>query len=302
MRSRPRGRRPARAQRWLDRALASLGGSNDRELSLRRAECALARGDLEAAASATAQLGEDSPSDGRAALVRARLALAAGESARALDLGLRAYVLDVRGARDFLTAVVAASHDAVVVDRTRRLVEAMGHADAPAWAAAFAFAEGRREDARRALERALVEGDVGAAAALLRLAIEARDMTALDALAARAPDSVPTELRVLREAAALIAGGDEQAALDRLDDVAGDAAGWAADLRQTVVAAWVPPASGEAPPPAARWPSLLRELRHSARELDRLDLLSGAEALAVERERPLRVAVVGEFNAGKSTF
>jgi GTP-binding protein EngB required for normal cell division len=296
---------PARAQRWLDRAMASLGGGNDRELSLRRAECALARGDLEVAATATAQLGEDSPSDGRAALVRARLALSAGETPRALDLGLRAYLLDVRGARDFLTAVVAASHDAVVVDRTRRLVAAMGHADAPAWAAAFAFAEGRREDARRALEQALVEGEAGAAAALLRLATEARDMAALDALAARAPDSVPTELRVLREAAALLAAGDEQAALDRLDDVAGDAAAWAADLRQGVVAAWIPvapPAAGDAPPPAARWPSLLRELRHSARELDRLDLLSGAEALAVERERPLRVAVVGEFNAGKSTF
>jgi small GTP-binding protein len=33
-----------------------------------------------------------------------------------------------------------------------------------------------------------------------------------------------------------------------------------------------------------------------------LDLLAAVEALAVERERPLRVAVVGEFNAGKSTF
>src|SRR6185312_8625251 len=39
-----------------------------------------------------------------------------------------------------------------------------------------------------------------------------------------------------------------------------------------------------------------------ARALDQLDRLGRVEALAVERERPLRVAVVGEFNAGKSTF
>src|SRR4029078_9906082 len=39
-----------------------------------------------------------------------------------------------------------------------------------------------------------------------------------------------------------------------------------------------------------------------SRDLDRLDVLGRIEALAVERERPLRVAIVGEFNAGKSHF
>jgi small GTP-binding protein len=46
----------------------------------------------------------------------------------------------------------------------------------------------------------------------------------------------------------------------------------------------------------------LHELQRAAKSVDRLDLLASVEALAVERERPLRVAVVGEFNAGKSTF
>src|SRR5262249_60795230 len=54
--------------------------------------------------------------------------------------------------------------------------------------------------------------------------------------------------------------------------------------------------------PSATWTEVLHELRKSARSLDRLDLLSAVEVLVVERERPLRLAVVGEFNAGKSTF
>jgi len=58
----------------------------------------------------------------------------------------------------------------------------------------------------------------------------------------------------------------------------------------------------------ARWPpggppvAPLGELGRAARALDRVDLLGAIEALALERERPLRAAVVGEFNAGKSTF
>src|SRR6185436_3202358 len=69
---------------------------------------------------------------------------------------------------------------------------------------------------------------------------------------------------------------------------------------------WVPRAAtsddGSEAVIEADWPRLLRALRDLSRELDRLDVLGRVEALAVERERPLRVAIVGEFNAGKSTF
>ncbi|XYI03148.1 dynamin family protein [Sorangium sp. So ce1128] len=313
---------PARAQRWLDRIPAPLSTVPDRDAALRRAACALARGDLDGARSAAETLGEPAAIEGRAALVLARLALveasaAAGTSAaalppavvtRALDLGLRALVLDVPGAAELCASLVAASRDVLVVDRVRRVVRAAGTLDEPTWAAAFAFAEGRRDDARQALARGLSAGDPAAAAALLSMAVETRDLGALDALAARAKERGATapllspDLLRLRDAAAMAAEGQGSKALDALDAVTGEGAAWAEDIRRSIVRGWLPAAeSGAAPRPAA-WSDVLRELARTAKLLDRLDLLASTEALAVERERPLRAAVVGEFNAGKSTF
>lgn len=294
-----------RAERWLDR-IAQAPDRIDRDLAVRRAECAFARGEIDRAAieSARAMTGEMTGEevDGRAALVTARLALAHGDSHGAFELALRAFVLEVDGASDVLATLVAASRDVVTVDRARRVVAASGRIEEPAWAAAFAFAEGRRADARKALARGLAEGSPSAAAALLALATETRDLDALEVLWARDPSRVPPALAALREAAAAASAGDGRTALNRLDALSGEAASWADALRREVLARWVPTAApGEAPRPAA-WPELLHELRRAARELDRVDLVSAVEAVAVERERPLRVAVVGEFNAGKSTF
>ncbi|WP_437282524.1 dynamin family protein [Sorangium sp. So ce375] len=319
---------PARAQRWLDRIPAPLTTVPDRDVALRRAECALAYGDLDGARAAAEILGEPTAIEGRAALVLARLALAeasaaAGSSAaalppavvgRALDLGLRALVLDVPGAAELCAALVAASRDVLVVDRVRRVVRAAGALDEPTWAAAFAFAEGRRDDARQALARGLSAGDRSAAAALLRMAVETRDLGALDALVARGKDTdkeergaaapaLPPDLVRLRDAAAMASAGQGSGALDALDAVTGEGAAWAEDMRRAIVQAWLPPADGAAGArAAAAWSDVLRELARTAKLLDRLDLLAAIEALAVERERPLRAAVVGEFNAGKSTF
>ncbi len=285
---------PARAQRWLDRIATPLGGAEDREAALRRAECAIARGDLaEAKREVDRGLVDVDPISGREALVKARLALAEGQGGVALDLALRGFILEADGAGEMLAALVASSRDVVVVDRVRRVV---GAGTDPMWAAAFAFAEGRRDDARRALSRGLGAGDRSAAAALLSLATETRDLDALHALAARDPALLPPPLAALRTAALTLAGGHEREALDQLDRIGGDLAGWAAEIRRSILARWLP-ASG-----SATWPEVLHELRGGARALDRLDLVGAAEALAVERERPLRAAVVGEFNAGKSTF
>ncbi|MCC6552149.1 MAG: dynamin family protein [Polyangiaceae bacterium] len=317
---------PGRAQRWLDRIPAALTAV-DRDAALRRAECAIARGELDSARAAAATLGdpeelasiiEEGGGPGgslgaRAALVGAQLALAAGDAARALDLGLRALVLEARGADELCAAIVAQSRDVLVVDRARQVVRAAGRIDEPAWAAAFALAEGRRDDARQALARGLSAGDRAAAAALLRMAIETRDLGALDALAEReaglggegAGRLLPPELRQVREAARLADGGQGARALDALDAVAGDGAAWADEIRRAIVEGWIPAGEDPSKPaealPAA-WGDVLPELRRTARELDRLDLVASIEALAVERERPLRAAVVGEFNAGKSTF
>lgn len=293
---------PDRAARWLDRIPTSLT-TTDRDVALRRAECALGRGDLEGAAAAAAQLGEDPPLDGRAALARAQLALAAGSTEEALDRGLRALVLDARGAAALCAAIVAASRDVVVVDRARQVVRTLGAIDEPAWAAAFASAEGRRDDARKALARGLAEGDRAAAGALLRMAVETRDLDALQLLANRDAALLPPDLQRLLEAARLAAAGDGARALDALDAVTGESAAWADEMRRGVAGAWIP-AGGEALEASrtAAWPEVLSELRRTAKGLDRLDLVGSIEALAVERERPIRVAVVGEFNAGKSTF
>lgn len=294
---------PARALRWLDRIPPPAGGGVDREAQLRRAECAIARGDL-AQAAIEAQKGalDDDPIDGREALVKARLAMADGQQARALDLALRAFILEADGAGELVAALVASSQDVVVVDRVRRVVGAAKNLDEPAWAAAFAFAEGRRDDARRALQRGLGQGDRSAAAALLALATETRDLDALHALAGRDPGLLPRPLRTLREAAEAAGAGRDREALDRLDQVGGDVAGWAAEIRRGVLARWLPPAADDGSLPAASWADLLHELRRIARAVDQQGALSAIEALAVERERPLRAAVVGEFNAGKSTF
>ncbi|MEO5729124.1 MAG: dynamin family protein [Byssovorax sp.] len=289
----------ARAQRWLDRIATSLT-IVDREVAVRRAECALAQGDALQAAHEVEKVTGDDALDGRASLVHARLALGRGEADLALDLALRAFVLDTEGAADLVAALVAASRDVVVVDRVRRVVASAASLEDPTWAAAFAFAEGRRDDARRALQRGLSRGSHRAASALLALATESRDLDALHALAERDPALLPEPLRALRDAALLAAEGKGRAALERLDFVGGDVAGWAAELRQKVVAGWLPRA--DAPSPGAAWPELIDQLRSLAGALDRMDLVGALAALSVERERPLRVAVVGEFNAGKSTF
>ncbi|AKT40686.1 dynamin family protein [Chondromyces crocatus] len=295
---------PDRAQRWLDRIPSGLGAP-DPSVALRRAECALARGEVEAAREAAGSLGDAAPVDGRSALVRAQLALIEGRPEEALDLGLRGLLLEAPGAAALCAAMVSASRDVVVVDRARQVVRALGVFDEPAWAAAFASAEGRREDARKALARGLAAGDRAAAVALLRLSVETRDLDALQLLAARDRALLPAELWQIVEAVRLSAAGQGERALDALDAVVGESAGWADELRYAVVRGWIPLAEPGADFDAlspASWPEVLSELRRTARALDRLDLVAAIEALAVERERPLRVAVVGEFNAGKSTF
>lgn len=288
---------PARARHWLDRVPVLLTGA-DPPVLLRHAELALAFGDVEAARDAANRLGEISPLDGRSALLLGRVAFAAGDPEGAFDHALRAFMLETPGGTELLTAIVSALRDVVLVDRARGIVKAAGQLDRPAWAAAFAFAEGRRADAREALLRATAEGDRGAAEALLRTAVETRDMPALRAVLDRGAANIPPDLARLVEATRDGEEGRVEEALARLADVSGDAAGWAQEIAASVAARWIPPDGAI----EADWPATLRSLRDLSRELDRLDVLGRIEALAVERERPLRVAIVGEFNAGKSTF
>ncbi len=296
---------PQRAARWLEGVPATLSGT-DRELLLRKAECSLLIGDLESARAAAAPLDEEKSDDvpnGRMALVRAQIAAFGGHIQKAVEQALRAYLLDTQGSEELLTSLVASCKDGELLDRVRRVVKGADALSEPAWAAAFALSEGRLADARAALARGLSAGDRKAASSLIRLSIEARDMDALHVLYARDPALLPPELHVLREASVLSAQGREAEALSSLDSIVGDASAWASEIRKALIGGWVPKASDAGiPTQSARWVPLLQELARTAKALDRLDCLSAVEALAVERERPLRVAVVGEFNAGKSTF
>ena len=71
---------------------------------------------------------------------------------------------------------------------------------------------------------------------------------------------------------------------------------WADADRKAIARALVPSRSPTA------WSPLLSRLDRVARELHDLDSTAALASLAAERSRPVRVAIVGEFNAGKSTF
>lgn len=287
---------PTRALRWLDRVAPRLTPGPDDEVALRRAEVALGRGDTASASTLAGLLGEAFDITGRTALVRARLALAEGHTAWAVDHALRAFLLDAPGASAFFASLIAATHDAVVVSRARAVVMDTESASDPAWKAAFAFAEGRTEDARQALADGIGAGDAQAEQTLLRLAVEARDLRSLSLLSARTA-KLPVGLGQINAAQALLAAGNVPKALDALDGALGVGEDWAAEIRDEALAQWLSFDAIELP-----WDDVCAELYAGARALERLDRLAAVEALSAMRARPLCVAVVGEFNAGKSTF
>src|SRR5262249_8891722 len=86
-------------------------------------------------------------------------------------------------------------------------------------------------------------------------------------------------------------------ALDLLATIASPRpSAWAEEIASSLVRAWLPTAR------VADWPSLFARLDAHARALHDLAATSSLAALATDRQRPLPVAIVGEFNAGKSTL
>jgi GTP-binding protein EngB required for normal cell division len=301
----------SRAARWLDRLPPPLGGRDEAAL-LRRAECALARGAIDEAAEIATTLGEalgeEGPLDERepgrraAALARALWPSAEGDPmarARAIELAVRAFVLEAPGSRELLATIVAATTDAPVLADLRALVAGAGLVDDPAFTAAFALAEGRLDDARAALVRALGAGDHGAERALLRLALDARDVPALAALADRRPAALPEGPKRLLEASRALNAGEPAKVFDLLDGApfdggAAEVEPWADALRDQAARTLFEGPGG--------WPALIEMLLREARAFGKVEDLVKIEAVAAERGKPIVAAVVGEFNAGKSTF
>ncbi|HHH28455.1 MAG TPA: GTP-binding protein, partial [Polyangiaceae bacterium] len=300
----------ARARRWLDR-IPSHPAQPDPELALRRIECALARGETKRIVAEAAALDGLDPEastfsglttlGGRRRLVRAHLARLDPEGRHggtALSLALGALLLDAPGAAELVAELLADTRDAAAVARAREVLATTGKLETPRFRAAFALAEGRRADARDALMKAADEGDAQAATTLLTLAATWQRVDVLAAVATSHGDLLSEDQHLLLEAHRHVDAGENVAAVQALERIVDPAMlAWADALLESAIGAWR--GEGEAP---SDWDPLLAELRRAATELDRLDQIAPIEALAVERERPLLVAVLGEFNAGKSTL
>lgn len=284
-----------RASRWLE-ALRMFSGEAD--IALRRLEIAVTLGDRDSALIALDDLGEPELLDGRQALACARGRWMLGEPG-VLDLLVRAYILDGVGADQALASYVSTSRDAVEVSRVRDVWTADGRAHEPAFALALAHAEGRTEDAQEILAAIAREGDRSAALSLYDIAVERGDDDALCAAADALGETAPADGRAVVDALRLRGQGHYLDAVAKLDAAVASRpqlAEVADRVRTETYAAWIGSAANEALQP------MVTELRRLAMAGDRLDLAAGCEALAMEMQRPLRVAVVGEFNAGKSTF
>lgn len=287
----------ARAELWLER----LGATKDPDVVLRRAEAFLLENDVEAARAALDGVELD-PTNARAALVRGRT-LAIDRDPGAFPLLLRAMVLDAPGASEALASALAwIPTDEGLRSKIRVVVDGRAETPLARWRAAFARAEGRRDEARAALVGAVRTGDATAARPLLDAALDDRDHAALTvALGAHGEndaDPIVRDARKLPSPARLKDAGEVSAILDGLAAITtARARPWADEARRAALAAWIP-ASG-AP---SDWTRVLTRLDAHARALHALDATARVAELAVERSRPVRVAIVGEFNAGKSTF
>jgi GTP-binding protein EngB required for normal cell division len=287
----------ARAELWLER----LPNDHSLDVVVLRAEARLGRGDASAAVKLL-DTARATPTDGRAAMVRGRALAELGDPAAFIPL-VRAMVLDVPGASEALCSAVArVPSDAQTRARLHSVVDAKGEQNLARWRAAFARAEGAHKSARDALREAVQAGDSASLGPLLDTALEDRDPIALD-VAIQASPAEPSDPRLpdARSIAnALHLGGRD--ALDALGPIGRHVAhphvsAWADAIASSVARNWIP-ASG-AP---ASWSELLGRLDAHAHAIGALDIAAQVAELATERSRPVRLAVVGEFNAGKSTF
>jgi GTP-binding protein EngB required for normal cell division len=314
----------ARAELWIERAapvgspgrLAAPGVSPERtaDIAVRSAEARLLRGDA-AGAKAAIEGVPTAPTDGRAALVLGRALAALGEAGSFVPL-LRAMVLDMPGASEALSSALArVPTDGQTRTRVRSVVDAKDEQGLARWRAAFASAEGAPDAARRALRDAVAGGDGAAARPLLDAAIEDRDADSLHIALEKLPDedtdALLVDARRVDAAAAHDAGASaprdagasalRDAGASALDTIAAvlhpRLTAWATSLAEGVARTWIP-SSGT---PAA-WPQLLARLDNHAHAVGDFAAAARVGDLAAERSRPVRLAIVGEFNAGKSTF
>ncbi|MFO0667137.1 MAG: dynamin family protein [Polyangiaceae bacterium] len=278
------------AELWLER----IPFVQDDDVRLRRAEAWVLGGKAALAEKELAEM-SDLLLEPRGALTYGRALLSLGDT-RAFSFLLRAYLLDADGSADALaTSITWLRPDAETLSRIRTVVEAKSDMERLAFRVAFARAAGDHEGARNALTEATKAQLPGAAMQLLLVALADRDVGTLSL----ALGAVPSEDLVVQGARTLARAleSDGEAAIALCNEItAPEVVPWAQERRKEALRSWVPEGK------AAEWPLLLARLEGHARALSDLSSLGAIGNLAVERSRPLRIAIVGEFNAGKSTF
>lgn len=278
-----------RALAWLDRAAAAAPSP---AVAVRRALALLERNEVDAAKRALAAMGgAPDPLDGIAALVTARLA----PDGRATAAYLRALILDAPGAEAAFARSLSLD-EGPLPDEVVDVLTAKGLLEKPLFRAAVAQRRGDRDKARAALREAADGGDQDAARALVRAAMLDEDGVALEAALSALPVEEAKEARAVCAAVRDLDRDDPVAALAALDRAGQHP--FAAKLRARAMFRWVPPPEEG----ALVVPAVVTELRRAARTLDETATLLGTEELLTVSQRPLRVAILGEFNAGKSTF
>lgn len=278
-----------RAERWLKRC-----GSASRELPgwrWRQIEVLLDLGDTEAALALAVKLEQPEVLDARSWLTQGRVWAAQADPAAAWALE-RALLLEAPRSGPVVAEYLVSSQDALFLIRIREVIEALGYLEHPGWQAALAQAEGRIDVALAALERGAREApDVAWLQRLALVAEQARSWSALEL----ARDGLRTAGARLPVGLEALAGARELAPeqrLERLLAISPAPSSWASELVDEAASWLLRP----------RWPALLGWLGALALRSGDLALRGELEAISVELERPLRVAIVGEFNAGKSSF
>ena len=297
---------PARAEGWL----APIDDTHA-DVSRRRLACAVARRARDDVARILPSFSpEISDAEGQRLIGEAESLVGnTNNAARALA---RAAILGDERAIDALRETIARSPglDAATLRAVETVAKSHRLEAQPLWRAALASARGDTKAAAAALREALdagvsLEGPSDRAAARA-LAVAARDATLL-ARCTRGVDGGDATAEI--DAALIVADAASRSsdpaelargldALLRPTALGEDAsrAAWGAELARALVSQMLPPKQ-----PAA-WDTLMSRLAAHARALSDLDALRRLEHLAAERARPVRVAIVGEFNAGKSTF
>lgn len=286
----------ARAELWLER----LAGATDPAVMIRRAEAKWQVGDVPAAR-ALIRTFESDPTDGRAQLLRGRVLAHTGEEDAFTHL-TRAYLLEEPGAREALAGALSKlSASTELRERVRGIVRERGEESLSGWVAAFARAEGRFEDARNALRAAAKAGEPNAAAALFEQALDDRDYEslheALSLLGEAPPSALQEDARALPSPSEIVSAEQLAPLLTRIRSIRSERLSpWVEQIRHDLIRASVPTNGG------ARWGELLTCLDDHATALHDLEATRQISELSGERTRPIRIAIVGEFNAGKSTF